>query len=59
MFAAGVVSGLLGIGSDALKVVAVDWAMNLPIRVLTATSNFMISVTAATGNSIDWSLGYI
>ena len=59
MFAAGVVSGLLGIGSGALKVVAMDWAMNLPIKVSTATSNFMIGVTAAAGNSIYWSLGYI
>jgi hypothetical protein len=40
MFAAGVVSGLLGIVSGALKVVAMDWAMNLPIKVSTATSNF-------------------
>jgi uncharacterized membrane protein YfcA len=59
MFAAGVVSGLLGIVSGALKVVAMDWAMNLPIKVSTATSNFMIGVTAVAGNSIDWSLGYI
>jgi uncharacterized membrane protein YfcA len=59
MFAAGVVSGLLGIGSGALKVVAMDWAMNLPIKVSTATGNFMIDVTAAAGSSIYWSLGYI
>jgi len=59
MFAAGVVSGLLGIGSGALKVVAMDWAMNLPIKVSTTTSNFMIGVTAAAGSSIYWSLGYI
>jgi uncharacterized membrane protein YfcA len=58
MFAAGVVSGLLGIGSGALKVVAMDRAMNLPIKVSTATSNFMIGVTAVADNSIDWSLGY-
>jgi uncharacterized membrane protein YfcA len=33
--------------------------MNLPIKVSTATSNFMIGVTAAEGSSIYWSLGYI
>ncbi|AET33075.1 putative permease K07090 [Pyrobaculum ferrireducens] len=59
MFAAGVISGLLGIGSGALKVLAMDWAMNLPIKVSTTTSNFMIGVTAATGSAIYWHLGYI
>ena len=47
MFIAGCVSGLLGIGSGALKVPAMDLAMRLPIKVSTATSNFMIGVTAA------------
>ncbi len=47
MYIAGVVSGLLGIGSGALKVPAMDLAMHLPIKVSTATSNFMIGVTAA------------
>jgi uncharacterized protein len=47
MYGAGVVSGLLGIGSGALKVPAMDLAMRLPIKVSTATSNFMIGVTAA------------
>ena len=47
MFVAGLVSGLLGIGSGALKVPAMDLAMRLPIKVSTATSNFMIGVTAA------------
>jgi uncharacterized membrane protein YfcA len=47
MYIAGVVSGLLGIGSGALKVPAMDLAMNLPIKVSTATSNFMMGVTAA------------
>ena len=47
MYVAGVVSGLLGIGSGALKVPAMDLAMRLPIKVSTATSNFMIGVTAA------------
>jgi uncharacterized membrane protein YfcA len=47
MLGAGVVSGLLGIGSGALKVLAMDTAMRLPIKVSSATSNFMIGVTAA------------
>ncbi len=47
MTGAGVISGLLGIGSGALKVPAMDSAMKLPIKVSTATSNFMIGVTAA------------
>jgi uncharacterized protein len=47
MYVAGVVSGLLGIGSGVLKVPAMDLAMRLPIKVSTATSNFMIGVTAA------------
>ncbi len=47
MYLAGVVSGLLGIGSGSLKVPAMDLAMHLPIKVSTATSNFMIGVTAA------------
>jgi uncharacterized membrane protein YfcA len=47
MYFAGAISGLLGIGSGSLKVPAMDLAMNLPIKVSTATSNFMIGVTAA------------
>ena len=47
MYVAGVVSGLLGIGSGSLKVPAMDLAMHLPIKVSSATSNFMIGVTAA------------
>ncbi len=47
MYVAGLVSGLLGIGSGALKVLAMDTAMRLPMKVSTATSNFMIGVTAA------------
>jgi len=46
MGVAGAVSGLLGIGSGALKVPAMDLAMELPIKVSTATSNFMIGITA-------------
>ncbi|MCL4329240.1 MAG: sulfite exporter TauE/SafE family protein [Candidatus Thermoplasmatota archaeon] len=59
MFMAGFISGLLGIGSGALKVMGMDWAMNLPMKVTTTTSNFMIGITAATGSSIYWSLGYV
>ncbi|ACB40111.1 sulfite exporter TauE/SafE family protein [Pyrobaculum neutrophilum] len=59
MFGAGLVSGFLGIGGGALKVLAMDWAMALPIKVSTATSNFMIGVTAATGTAVYWVHGYI
>ncbi len=59
MFFAGLISGLLGIGSGALKVLGMDWAMNLPMKVTTTTSNFMIGITAATGSSIYWYEGYI
>jgi uncharacterized membrane protein YfcA len=47
MYVAGILSGLLGIGSGILKVPVMDLAMGLPIKVSTATSNFMIGVTAA------------
>ncbi len=49
---AGLVSGLLGIGSGALKVIAMDGAMRLPMKVSSATSNFMIGVTAAASAGI-------
>ncbi len=52
MFVAGIVSGLLGIGSGALKVLAMDTGMHLPIKVSSATSNFMIGVTAAASAGI-------
>jgi uncharacterized membrane protein YfcA len=52
MSCAGIISGLLGIGSGALKVLAMDTAMGLPIKVSTATSNFMIGVTAAASAGI-------
>jgi uncharacterized membrane protein YfcA len=52
MAGAGVVSGLLGIGSGALKVLAMDGAMHLPMKVSSATSNFMIGVTAAASAGI-------
>jgi hypothetical protein len=54
---AGVMSGLLGIGSGALKVLAMDAAMGLPIKVSSATSNFMIGVTAAASAGIYLSRG--
>lgn len=54
---AGVVSGLLGIGSGALKVLAMDGAMRLPMKVSSATSNFMIGVTAAASAGIYLSRG--
>ena len=47
MFLAGTLSGLLGIGSGAVKVLAMDQAMRVPFKVSTTTSNFMIGVTAA------------
>ncbi|RKH39329.1 sulfite exporter TauE/SafE family protein [Corallococcus sp. AB050B] len=59
MYIAGTVSGLLGIGSGALKVPAMDLAMGLPIKVSTATSNFMIGVTAAASAGIYFARGDI
>lgn len=47
MFIAGALSGILGIGSGALKVLALDKVMKVPFKVSTTTSNFMIGVTAA------------
>lgn len=59
MFVAGVLSGLLGIGSGALKVVAMDQIMRLPFKVSTTTSNFMIGVTAAASAGIYLNRGQI
>jgi hypothetical protein len=59
MFIAGILSGLLGIGSGAVKVLAMDQAMRLPFKVSTATSNFMIGVTAAASAGIYLHKGYI
>lgn len=56
---AGMLSGLLGIGSGAVKVLAMDHAMHLPFKVSTTTSNFMIGVTAAASAGIYLSRGYI
>jgi uncharacterized membrane protein YfcA len=56
---AGLLSGLLGIGSGAIKVLAMDQAMRLPFKVSTTTSNFMIGVTAAASAGIYLNRGYI
>jgi uncharacterized membrane protein YfcA len=59
MFVAGALSGLLGIGSGALKVIAMDRAMRVPFKVSTTTSNFMIGVTAAASAGVYLNRGYI
>ena len=59
MSLAGILSGLLGIGSGALKVIAMDSIMKIPFKVSTATSNFMIGVTAAASAGIYLTRGYI
>lgn len=56
---AGVLSGLLGIGSGAVKVLAMDHAMQLPFKVSTTTSNFMIGVTAAASAGVYLHRGYV
>ena len=59
MFGAGTLSGLLGIGSGALKVIAMDQAMGIPFKVSTTTSNFMIGVTAAASAGVYLNRGYV
>jgi uncharacterized protein len=59
MFGAGALSGLLGIGSGAVKVLAMDQAMRIPFKVSTTTSNFMIGVTAAASAGVYLRRGYI
>ncbi len=59
MYLAGILSGLLGIGSGAVKVLAMDQAMRIPFKVSTTTSNFMIGVTAAASAGIYLHRGYI
>jgi uncharacterized membrane protein YfcA len=59
MLFAGVISGLLGIGSGALKVIAMDTIMKIPFKVSTTTSNFMIGVTAAASAVVYLQRGYI
>lgn len=59
MYVAGTLSGLLGIGSGALKVIAMDRVMGIPFKVSTATSSFMIGVTAVASAAIYLKRGYI
>ena len=59
MFGAGLLSGMLGIGSGAFKVLAMDYLMRLPMKVSTATSNFMIGLTAAASAGIYFGRGDI
>jgi len=59
MYVAGVLSGLLGIGSGAVKVLAMDRVMHIPFKVSTTTSNFMIGVTAAASAGIYLHHGYV
>lgn len=59
MTIAGILSGLLGIGSGALKVLAMDTMMKIPFKVSTTTSNFMVGVTAAASAVIYLQRGYI
>jgi uncharacterized membrane protein YfcA len=59
MFGAGLISGLLGIGAGALKVLILDLAMALPAKVSTTTSNLIIGVTALAGTSVYLAAGLI
>jgi len=59
MYVAGLISGLLGIGSGTFKVLAMDTAMKLPMKVSSTTSNFMIGVTAAASAGIYFQRGDI
>ena len=59
MFGSGILSGLLGIGAGAAKVLAMDQIMRIPFKVSITTSNFMIGVTAAASAGIYFSRGYI
>ena len=59
MGVAGVLSGLLGIGSGAVKVLAMDQIMHLPYKVSTTTSNFVIGITAAASAGVYFNQGYV
>jgi uncharacterized membrane protein YfcA len=59
MVVAGIMSGLLGIGSGAFKVLGMDYIMHVPFKVSTTTSNFMIGVTAAASAVVYLQRGYI
>lgn len=52
MFGAGLASGMLGIGSGAFKVMALDNAMKMPLKPASATSNLMMGVTAAASATV-------
>lgn len=59
MLGAGILSGILGIGSGSLKVLAMDKMMGLPYKVSTATSNFMIGLTATASVGVYWQKGFL
>jgi uncharacterized membrane protein YfcA len=59
MFGAGALSGMLGIGSGAMKVLAMDQMMKIPFKVSSTTSNFMIGVTAAASGWVYLNRGYV
>ena len=59
MLLAGMMSGMLGIGAGVLKVPTMDAAMGLPAKASSATSNFMIGVTAARGAVTMFFMGYV
>lgn len=59
MTLAGILSGILGIGSGSMKVLAMDTAMKIPFKVSTTTSNFMVGVTAAASAVIYFQRGQI
>jgi uncharacterized membrane protein YfcA len=59
MFSAGVISGMFGIGGGVFKVLALERFLRLPMKIATATSNFMIGVTAAAGAGILLAAGYV
>jgi uncharacterized membrane protein YfcA len=52
MYFSGMAAGLLGIGAGIFKVLAMDQVMRMPIKASTATSNFMIGVTAAASSVV-------
>ncbi len=59
MFGAGIISGMFGIGAGVFKVLALERFLGLPMKVSTATSNFMMGVTAAAGAGILFAAGYV
>ncbi len=59
MFVAGSLSGLVGIGAGAFKVLALDQVMRMPFKASTTTSNFMIGMTAATGAAVYLNQGFL